>query len=625
MRPGGPRRAQRSVAGRPNQVARTDAREIRTSLGELEPPTLRELSHGEERPSWLLLLGSIRVEADARARDRRRHRERETRERAGRARGHCPLQPADPHRVVSDLGHFAQQRPTVLGETTLHQRLMIHSLEKPGAEPPRERHRHATEIHLERPERLGGACSAFGDRRAPAPVALHRRRHVRGALEAPFDLERGHPQRDELGERADASEIQRAQRILERGRRPHLPVHHQAVRQPARLGALAAVGRTPAPGLRGETLTAPRHAQCAVDEDLELERRLLGEVAELGHRQLPRRDQSADTETDQKLGRPRARDGPLGGGVDRQRGSQCASQQRHRRILDDHRVHPGPSAGGQALLDLRKFVLENQGIQGDECPSASAMDSIAHLPQPRQGDTGGARPGIRSVVKTEVDAVGARRQRGAQAVIIAGRSEDLGAFVVHPTPGYPRPPPLFNSPMDARAASSTDSPLSRLIREPAEETDEAGNRTIRHGGPGIRLVSRVDRQGRLLRQELLLETDVLIWQHGTRVRTGICSDGNIAANTQYDATPSRIRLERARLASQSYRGEDKYVRHLARVVALSAGLSMGGAEVVTHSDGGGRRKRQRDAEASSRRRLLLIVGAGVLIALVSGFFLLRSL
>ena len=173
--------------------------------------------------------------------------------------------------------------------------------------------------------------------------------------------------------------------------------------------------------------------------------------------------------------------------------------------------------------------------------------------------------------------------------------------------------------MDAREARTT--PLSRLKRESDEEVDPAGNRIIRHVGEGASLTSRVDRQGRLLRQELLLDTEVLVWQHGTRIRTGICLDGNVSGGTQYDPSPSRTRLERARVASQAYTGQDKYIRHLARVIVLSAGLAMGGAEVVTHSDGVRRKKKAQDA---SRQRAVLLAVGGVLVSVLAAYLLFRS-
>jgi hypothetical protein len=127
------------------------------------------------------------------------------------------------------------------------------------------------------------------------------------------------------------------------------------------------------------------------------------------------------------------------------------------------------------------------------------------------------------------------------------------------------------------------SPLQSLVRQQSEDEDDHGNRLIRHVGPGLFLTSRVDAKGRLLRQELLLGQDFVVWQHGTRLRTGVCVDPAQPQAAQYDASPSRTRIEKARLAAQSYQGRDRYIKHLARVVVTTAGLGMAGAEVVTAS------------------------------------------
>jgi hypothetical protein len=169
------------------------------------------------------------------------------------------------------------------------------------------------------------------------------------------------------------------------------------------------------------------------------------------------------------------------------------------------------------------------------------------------------------------------------------------------------------------------SPIQTLKRQADEETDDHGHRVIRHVGLGAYLTSRVDQKGRLLRQELLLGQDFVVWQHGTRIRTGICLDPEQPHAATYDLNPSRTRMEKARLAVQSYTGKDKYVRHLARVVVLSAGLGMAGAEVVTVSEDEAQlaRAERRRAEAGGPSRgLLLALGAAVVAALL--FWLLRK-
>jgi hypothetical protein len=128
------------------------------------------------------------------------------------------------------------------------------------------------------------------------------------------------------------------------------------------------------------------------------------------------------------------------------------------------------------------------------------------------------------------------------------------------------------------------SAITTLTRERTEAVDDRGRRTIRHSGEGALLISLADGDGRLLRQELVLGTEVIVWQHGTRIRTGLVPAGAADASAgQFDRQPSRSRLERARQAVEHYAGDDKFLLHLARIIALSAGLSLGGAEVVTRS------------------------------------------
>jgi hypothetical protein len=146
------------------------------------------------------------------------------------------------------------------------------------------------------------------------------------------------------------------------------------------------------------------------------------------------------------------------------------------------------------------------------------------------------------------------------------------------------------------------SPLETLVRQKAEDEDPNGNRLIRHVGKGALLTSRVDGKGRLLRQELLLGQDFVVWQHGTRIRTGVCLEPDRPEAAQYDVHPSRSRLERARQAAESYLGKDRYVKHLSRVLVLTAGLGMAGAEVVTVSE---------DAAAAERARQRVVPGGGL--------------
>jgi hypothetical protein len=163
-------------------------------------------------------------------------------------------------------------------------------------------------------------------------------------------------------------------------------------------------------------------------------------------------------------------------------------------------------------------------------------------------------------------------------------------------------------------------PIDTLVRQEFEDVDDNGNRMIRHLGDGAYLTSRVDQRGRLLRQELLLGEDFLVWQHGTRLRTGLCHRPDEPQRAIYDPSPSRTRIETIRLAIQGYRGKDKYIRHLSRVVVHTSGLGMAGAEVVTVSEEAAalmRLERRRAVEASKRsRQLLFAAGAAAVLGIL---------
>lgn len=135
-----------------------------------------------------------------------------------------------------------------------------------------------------------------------------------------------------------------------------------------------------------------------------------------------------------------------------------------------------------------------------------------------------------------------------------------------------------------RAPIMSPTPLASLNREKNEAIDEKGRRTIVHTASGAKLSSIADQTGRLLRQELVFNEEITIWQHGTRIRTGLLPAGSHdATEAKFDQSPSRLRLDRARMAIGTYTGDDKYIQHLSRVLALSAGLSLAGAEVVTRT------------------------------------------
>lgn len=114
-----------------------------------------------------------------------------------------------------------------------------------------------------------------------------------------------------------------------------------------------------------------------------------------------------------------------------------------------------------------------------------------------------------------------------------------------------------------------------------------GQRAVWHlCAEGAELLSFVDTQGRLQRQELTLLGEHCIWTSGGGLRTGrVEQGGNALARTaaavvhaDSDVVPAR--LLRAAHALASYEGEDRYILHMQRVLALAReGIEMSGANI----------------------------------------------
>ncbi|WP_368738124.1 hypothetical protein [Myxococcus sp. AM009] len=110
---------------------------------------------------------------------------------------------------------------------------------------------------------------------------------------------------------------------------------------------------------------------------------------------------------------------------------------------------------------------------------------------------------------------------------------------------------------------------------------ENGLRTVWHLCPdGAELMSLVDSEGRVRRQELTLLEDHYVWASGEGVRTGCLERGGkptAAAVVQTDPELVPQRLMRAALAMGTYTGQDRYLLHMQRVLALAReGLEMKG-------------------------------------------------
>lgn len=109
-----------------------------------------------------------------------------------------------------------------------------------------------------------------------------------------------------------------------------------------------------------------------------------------------------------------------------------------------------------------------------------------------------------------------------------------------------------------------------------------GQRSVWHlSTEGAELLSFVDPEGRVQRQELTLLDEHCVWSNGVGLRTGrVEQEGAARAEASVvhpDAQPVPARLLRAALALEHYQGEDPYILHMQRVLALARqGLVLAG-------------------------------------------------
>ncbi len=150
-----------------------------------------------------------------------------------------------------------------------------------------------------------------------------------------------------------------------------------------------------------------------------------------------------------------------------------------------------------------------------------------------------------------------------------------------------------------------------------------GFREVWHHCPqGADLVSLVDAEGRLVRQELTLLEDLLRWTPGDGVTTGASRAAGTGgqpsvALVSLDAEPSAPRLARARRALSGFSGADPYLRHVKQAIDLAGqGRPIADAPVVTGSVDASRFRAKLAAESDRRSKLWWgLAGAAALVAL----------
>jgi hypothetical protein len=129
------------------------------------------------------------------------------------------------------------------------------------------------------------------------------------------------------------------------------------------------------------------------------------------------------------------------------------------------------------------------------------------------------------------------------------------------------------------------------IRAVESPPGQDGLKTVWHqGSQGADLLSHVDSNGRVRRQELTLLDDYFLWtaQHG--LRTGrVVEDGGSkaakgAATVALDTQTVADRLVRSCQALEMYGGADQYVGHMVQVLSMAVqGLAVQGEKTITRA------------------------------------------
>ncbi|MBN1206153.1 MAG: hypothetical protein JXB05_14645 [Myxococcaceae bacterium] len=166
--------------------------------------------------------------------------------------------------------------------------------------------------------------------------------------------------------------------------------------------------------------------------------------------------------------------------------------------------------------------------------------------------------------------------------------------------------------MDTPSPEKLKTAVQALYRVRAVEgpPGDNGQRSVWHMcAQGAELLSLVDPDGRVQRQELTLLDDHYVWTSGEGLCTGrVEHEGGSKANPaaaiiKTDPQLVPFRLMRAALALATYEGGDRYILHMKRVLALAReGLELREASIVTHSAERPREPSAAPAQASSEAR-----------------------
>ncbi len=125
------------------------------------------------------------------------------------------------------------------------------------------------------------------------------------------------------------------------------------------------------------------------------------------------------------------------------------------------------------------------------------------------------------------------------------------------------------------------------IRAVESPPDDSGRRTIWHrASKNAELVTWVDAEGRVLRQELMLFDDIVIWERGAGVKTGTVVEGNFRTQRPSDSMTlddvvDQTRLTRMTRGLAAYGGADRFIAHVRELIKPPELLALGFEQQIT--------------------------------------------
>ena len=234
--------------------------------------------------------------------------------------------------------------------------------------------------------------------------------HIFRPLHPTFQLQRCYAHAVELPQMGDQTVVLQAQRV---------PVFPAAVTVAlaAGLGAPSPIAAAAANGGGQIALAGIAHAQCAVTEDLDLNGRMLADIANLLPAQFPAEHHPAQTPGRAQQHAGQGVNGHLGGAVQRNGRGDPAAKLHHAQILDDKGIHAAFGCGFDQFDALRDFLIRHQRIERQMHRHTPDMAVFDCLSQGLNGKILCALTGIKCAA-AQVNSVGAilyRRPQGIHA------------------------------------------------------------------------------------------------------------------------------------------------------------------------------------------------------------------